>query len=91
MEILIPILILVAIAAVCAVLLTVADKYFGVPTDEKEARATMDAATRVMGTPRKHLGAGQFSILPRTPANSTIASKKPRPTPSEEIIDSMKL
>ncbi|MBR2929986.1 MAG: RnfABCDGE type electron transport complex subunit B [Clostridia bacterium] len=37
MEILIPILILVAIAAVCAVLLTVADKYFGVPTDEKEA------------------------------------------------------
>lgn len=37
MQILIPILILLAIAAVCAVLLTLADHYFGVPVDKQEA------------------------------------------------------
>ena len=37
MVVLIPVLVLAAIAALCAVLLTVADKYFGVPVDEKEA------------------------------------------------------
>ena len=38
MEILIPILILVAIAVVCAVLLTVSNHFFGVPVDEREAK-----------------------------------------------------
>ena len=38
MEILIPILILVAIAIVCAVMLTLADHFFGVKVDEKEAQ-----------------------------------------------------
>ena len=36
MEILIPILILAAIAIVCAVLLTLAQRYFGVEVDERE-------------------------------------------------------
>ena len=37
MPILIPVLILLAIAVICAVLLTLADHYFGVPVDKKEA------------------------------------------------------
>ena len=37
MEILIPILILSAIAIICAVLLTVANHFFGVEVDEREA------------------------------------------------------
>ena len=68
-----------------------ASRFSTTPANPKNARATMEAAMSVIGTPRKHLGEGQFSILERTPAKSTIARRKPRPTPSEEIIDWMKL
>ena len=64
-----------------------ASRFSTTPANPKNARATMEAAMSVIGTPRKHLGEGQFSILERTPAKSTIARRKPRPTPSEEIID----
>lgn len=37
MEVLVPVLIMVAIAAVCAVLLTLAQRYFGVQVDERES------------------------------------------------------
>ena len=37
MPVLIPVLILTAIAVICALLLTLADRYFGVPVDKKEA------------------------------------------------------
>ena len=52
---------------------------------------TMEAATRVIGSPFIHSGDGQFSILERTPAKRTIAKRKPSPTPREENIDSIKL
>ena len=51
----------------------------------------MEAAINVVGKPLNALGAGQFSILERTPAKRTIAKRKPRPTPRDEIIDSRKL
>ena len=62
-----------------------------IPAKPKKARETIDAAMRVMGSPFIAFGEGQFSILERTPAKSTIARRKPRPTPSEDTIDSMKL
>ena len=43
--------------------------------------ARRDAATRVIGRPRRVLGMSQVSSLPRIPANRTIATKKPIPAP----------
>ena len=51
----------------------------------------MEAAIRVIGTPLKHFGDGQFSMRERTPANKTMLNKKPRPTPNDENIDWIKL
>ena len=51
----------------------------------------MDAAISVIGTPSNDLGGLLASSLPRTPAKSTIASRKPSPQPRDETIDSTKL
>ena len=51
----------------------------------------MDADTRVIGKPWKEGGGLDSSNLERTPANKTIANKKPRPQPKEFTIDSKKL
>lgn len=50
----------------------------------------MEAEISVMGSPLKHFGVREVSILERTPAKRTIARRKPRPTPRDEIIDSRK-
>ena len=44
---------------------------------------TMAAEIRVMGIPLKHSGHLHLSTRLRTPENSTMASRKPRPEPRE--------
>ena len=61
-----------------------------IPPKPKNAIATIDAATSVTGKPLKDLGAGQLSILERTPAKRSIATRNPTPTPREETIASTK-
>ena len=49
----------------------------------------IDAVISVIGTPWKHSGMPlQFSSFSLSPANSTIASRKPRPAPMEQNRDS---
>ena len=50
-----------------------------------------DAATRVIGSPSKHLGGYARSSVLLTPAKSTIASIKPRPEPRPLVIASRKV
>ena len=61
------------------------------PLNPKNAIATIDAAISVTGKPLNDFGAGQLSILERTPAKSSIATRNPAPTPREETIASKKL
>ena len=51
----------------------------------------MDAAIKVTGSPWNALVGAVALIFERTPAKRTIASQKPIPTPSDEMIDCKKL
>ena len=61
------------------------------PPNPINAREMNDAAIRVAARPLKGVGMLVSSILERRPEKSTIASKKPRPQPSELTIDSKKV
>ena len=52
------------------------------PVRPKNDRDTIAAETSVMGSPSKLLGGSASATRDRTPENSTIARKKPRPQPS---------
>ena len=54
-------------------------------------RAMRPAVTRAMGKPSKHLGQSAKTLRSRTPAKSTMASRKPRPPVTPYTRDSMKL
>ena len=61
-----------------------------IPPKPKNETDTMEAAMRVIGSPRRLLGISQDSILLLTPANIIIASIKPTPPPTELNIDARK-